>query len=127
MSFKYCLALALVPCAVSAQQNNPADANASVSAASHASAFKQYRSADALTTTPDRTWRAANARVGSEAGGGHGMHAAMPSMSSQQQQPAVEVKAKVKTGANPHADHLHHPAPAAPAAPADHSHHEGHQ
>jgi hypothetical protein len=125
MSFKYCLALALVPCAVGAQQSNPADANVSVPAASYVSALNNYRSADALTTTPDRTWRAANARVGSEAGGGHAMHAAMPSMSSQQHQPAVEVK--VKTGADPHADHLHHAAPAAPVAPTAHSHHEGHQ
>jgi hypothetical protein len=119
MLFKYCLALVLVPCAVGAQQSNPADANASVAAASHVSAFKEYRSADAPTTTPDRTWRAANARVGSEAGGGHAMHAAMPSMSSQQHQPA-----EVKTGADPHADHVDH---AVPAAPADHSRHEGHR
>ncbi len=106
MSFKYCLALALVPCAVGAQQNNPADAQARVAAAPYVSAFNNYRSADYPTTTPDLAWRSANARVGSEAGGGHAMHAAMPSMSPQHQPPPVEVK--VKTAADPHAGHTGH-------------------
>jgi hypothetical protein len=115
MLFKYCLALVLVPCAVGAQQSNPADANASVAAASHVSAFKEYRGAGHPETTPDQTWRAANARVGGEAGG---MHADMPSMYTSHQ------PAEVKTGADPHADHVDH---AVPAAPADHSRHEGHR
>ncbi len=118
MSFKYCLALALLPCAAGAQQSNPADANVSVPAASHVSAFNNYRSATGSTTTPEQTWRAANARVGSEAGGGHGMHAAMPAMP---EQPAREVK----TGADPHANHVNHAAPA--PATTGHSHHAGHQ
>jgi hypothetical protein len=115
MSFKYCLAMVLVPCAVGAQQNNPADPLASVPAASHVSAFKDYRSADYPTTTPDLAWRSANARVASEASGAHGMHAAMPSMSPRHQSPPVEVKVKVKTGADPHANR------------ADHNSHEGHR
>ena len=104
MSLKYCLALALVPCAVGAQQINPADPLASVPAASHVSAFKDYRSATAAKTTPDRAWRPVNAQVGSEAGGGHALHGAMPAMPALHQPPPVAVK----TGLDPHAGHTGH-------------------
>jgi hypothetical protein len=114
MSFKYCLILALAPCVTQAQQSDPAAAQARVPAPPHVSAFKDYRSADYPTTTPDLVWRFANARVASEAGGG--MHAGMPAMGQ------VDVKAEVnlKTKVDPHAEHSQHPVP------TDHSHHEGH-
>ncbi len=113
MSFKYCLLLALTPCFAQAQQSDPADAQARVPAVAHVSAFKDYRSAAAPTTTPDLTWRVANARVASEAG--RGMHAGMHQQPDQQ--PAVDAPTRV----DPHADHAQH------AVPADHSGHEGHR
>ena len=95
MSFKYCLALALVPCAAYAQQGapDPADAQVHVPAASYASAFNDYRSATVPATTPDLVWRSANALVEKEAG--HGMHAAMP-----KPKPEIEI--------DPHAGHEGH-------------------
>jgi hypothetical protein len=117
MSFKYCLLLALAPCVAQAQQSDPADAQARVPAAPHVSAFKDYRSADYPTTTPDLAWRFANARVASEAGGA--MHAGMHVMDHVEVKTGVNLKTKV----DPHADHPQH---AVPAAPTDHSHHEGH-
>ncbi|MFT5644742.1 MAG: hypothetical protein ACI83P_002303, partial [Janthinobacterium sp.] len=64
MSLKYCLALALLPCAVAAAQApNAADAGAAVAAASYASAFEHYRSAADAPTTPDQAWHAANEQV----------------------------------------------------------------
>jgi hypothetical protein len=119
MSFKYCLFLALVPCVAQAQQIDPADAQARVPALPHVSAFKDYRSTAAPTTTPDLTWRVANAKVASEAGGG--MHTGRHQQPDQQ--PAVDAPARVDSHAD-HANHAHH---AAPAVPADHSRHEGHQ
>ncbi len=97
MSFKYCLALALLPCAVGAQAPDPANAQARVPAASYVSAFNNYRSATVQATTPDLAWRDANARVEKE--GGHGMHAAMP-MPASAEQPATKT--------DPHAGHAGH-------------------
>jgi hypothetical protein len=113
MSFKYCLALALLPCAAGAQQgspagaHDPADAQQRVPAAAYASAFKDYRSAADQEATPDQAWRGANARVEKE--GGHGMHAAMP-MPAPVEQPASKATpgARIKSEVNPHAGHEGH-------------------
>ena len=139
MSFKYCLALALLPCAALAAApspdatergptergpaergptyRGPADVGARVAPASYASAFDGYRSTDAATSAPDQTWRAANTQVQHE---GHAMPMDMPKPAAHGQQ--------AETKADPHAGHAGHAGHQPPAAKADpHAGHAGHQ
>jgi hypothetical protein len=125
MSFSHWItvaAVAFLPLAVTAQQANPADANAAVAETSYVSAFKNYAATPEEIASPDQVWRAANEEVGgSDPHAGHGGHGAMarvPTQPAAQEAGSAQVDLHAGQGM-----HMTAPAPAKADAPAGHAGH----
>jgi len=125
MSFSHWItvaAVAFLPLAVTAQQLNPADANAAVAETSYVSAFKKYAITSEETASPVQVWRAANEEVGRSdphAGqGGHGAMAGMLTRPAAQEAGSAQVDLHAGQG-------MHMTAPA-PAKADPHAGHGGH-